>query len=961
MSLRICCPACKTVLTVNDDARGRNVRCTKCSTVLAVPAAVSSGGGPKPAVPTPSPTVASPPPQIAAPSVAVATPIQKPASGIQEPPKVVALATPIQKPASAIQESPKVVALATPIQKPASGIQEPPKVLAVATPIQKPGSDSASANPQHEAGDAASGVIKTKPKKSGFPIVILLVAGGGALFLFLSIFVVCGGAFFLFRSDSKPAEQQAKVKATAEKKKAADPIVETKPDPVPVPEPIVDPNAGKPLPAQIPEEIVKRVKGATAYLRVTRQGGGVSQGSGFFAIQPGIVITNAHVLGMLQAGSQPPIDVQVTVNSGESNEVKLEGTVLGVDRQSDLGIIRIGESPYLPKPLFLETDRKLIELQPVYIFGFPFGEQLGANITVTPSAVSSLRKNPTGGGLKEIQVNGGMHPGNSGGPVVNSYGNVVGVAVSVLQGTTINFAVPAENVRLIMDGRLADTIIGEPFLQDGQSRLPVRFTCLDPLKRVRELRVDVWTGAPGEPRVSMNQAQTAVPGDGQRQSHQITYRDGGGALDVPLPPLPPGKVYWLQPSVSTGRGVQWEASVPLAGPFNPLERKSANVLVSLTAQKERTVKLKSLQTITRTSGKRKDDSVYKIDADILEVLSPDPKGALLRTAFGPTAVSVEAGGKVRNDAQVNNVLRQMAPAFIIDSTNMLQRRSDRNLPNLQPFLRQEVIESYAQFCNSIEAVTVPMPNRALQPLETWQTKVPMILRGAGRVENADLALTCTFEGTRLRDKRSEGFISLTGIVQGRGLNSNKVGGHVTGKVAFDLTGGYIAQAIFKITSGYDVQGLQITDALDIHLDRSPGNPLNISPPTNFKPGPGLNQNLVLDGKILLKIDGTLTANDPPYVNPNFQNKNARMKVHNVKLEAGKLYAISLNSNAFDSYLVLTSPQGQVVAEDDDGGGFPNALIVYAPTQSGEYRITATAFDGQLGAYQLSVLELAAKK
>jgi S1-C subfamily serine protease len=61
------------------------------------------------------------------------------------------------------------------------------------------------------------------------------------------------------------------------------------------------------------------------------------------------------------------------------------------------------------------------------VFGFPFGKQLGKNITVSKTSVSSLRKKPNGT-LQDIQVNGGMHPGNSGGPVVDAMGQVVGVA-----------------------------------------------------------------------------------------------------------------------------------------------------------------------------------------------------------------------------------------------------------------------------------------------------------------------------------------------------------------------------------------------------------------------------------------------------------------------------------------------------------------------------------------------------
>lgn len=71
-----------------------------------------------------------------------------------------------------------------------------------------------------------------------------------------------------------------------------------------------------------------------------------------------------------------------------------------------------------------EVECSLTEVQRVYIFGFPKGSALGKEITVSESSVSSLRKDSEGS-LSQIQVNGGMQPGNSGGPVVDAGGAVL--------------------------------------------------------------------------------------------------------------------------------------------------------------------------------------------------------------------------------------------------------------------------------------------------------------------------------------------------------------------------------------------------------------------------------------------------------------------------------------------------------------------------------------------------------
>jgi S1-C subfamily serine protease len=212
------------------------------------------------------------------------------------------------------------------------------------------------------------------------------------------------------------------------------------------PEPAVP--AG-PVPADMAADVVQKVKQSTAYLRVRMATGEVAQGSGFFALERGIVITNAHVVGMVKGGS-PPRGVDVVMHSGEAGEARLAGTVIGVDRDNDLAVLRVqGDLSRLPPALAVVSAADLKELQNIYIFGFPFGTQLGKDITVSKSSVSSLRRR--GGVLKEVQVNGGMNPGNSGGPVTDARGVVVGVSVAGITNTQINFAVPGDFIRPLVE------------------------------------------------------------------------------------------------------------------------------------------------------------------------------------------------------------------------------------------------------------------------------------------------------------------------------------------------------------------------------------------------------------------------------------------------------------------------------------------------------------------------------
>lgn len=80
-----------------------------------------------------------------------------------------------------------------------------------------------------------------------------------------------------------------------------------------------------------------------------------------------------------------------------------------------------------------------------------------------------------------------------------------------------------------------------------------------------------------------------------------------------------------------------------------------------------------------------------------------------------------------------------------------------------------------------------------------------------------------------------------------------------------------------------------------------------------------------------------------------------MKVYDVKLTKGVTYLIEMNSSEIDPYLMLEDPTGKKITEDDDGGGFPNAKIVFSAPEDGDYRIIATTFQpNESGNFTLSV-------
>lgn len=188
-------------------------------------------------------------------------------------------------------------------------------------------------------------------------------------------------------------------------------------------------------PGRMDDATVARIKKATVYIRITGAKS-IYSGSGFF-VEKGLVVTNHHVINH-------PGRLEVVTQSGTAEARTYRAEVKLQDAAKDLAIIEVEGAP-APDTLKVADTATLRETHEVYAFGFPLGERLGQEITVTKTTVSSIR----GGGdrqRREVQLNGGLEKGNSGGPVTDTAGRVIGVSVSGIVGTNINFAIAAEEV-----------------------------------------------------------------------------------------------------------------------------------------------------------------------------------------------------------------------------------------------------------------------------------------------------------------------------------------------------------------------------------------------------------------------------------------------------------------------------------------------------------------------------------
>ncbi len=566
-----------------------------------------------------------------------------------------------------------------------------------------------------------------------------------------------------------------------------------------------------PAPAQdkpLDAATLKKVKAASVHIRVKLQDGRSASGSGFLTDEPGLVITNAHVLHMLDPDSRKPAQVEVTVHPGTDKSKTLPGTVLGVDRGSDLGAVRI-DAKDLPPPIPLGTAADLNETDTVYVFGFPFGTELGKEITVSKSSVSSLRK--VGTTLNKVQLNGGLNPGNSGGPVVDAKGRVVGVAVSGVRGTQIGFAIPAEVVGTFLNGRIVGSSVGQAYTEGDKRGIPITLDLIDPLARLKKVEVEIWSGPPGPPRPPGAREPAALPGDGPKV--KSVMRHGAGltvVADVPVPPLGEKQVYWMRPVITNGRGeTKWVMATPIA-PSLPLERRAAVLAFKPPANARVAAELTS-QGGFRLRNEDGEENALVLDFRAVmtqQYGKPDKTGIPVRLQYNQIALDVKIDQKPHPlPAEARKALGDaplLAADLVLDTDGGLAT-AKADLSRV-PKASQAVLDDLGeQALTSVEVLSVPLPGRKVDPTEKWKARRNLQIGSALISVPAQADLVYEFLGVRTLNKRDFALIEITGTVRGRRGDGVDVGGSVSGIALLSLETGEVLSGKVSVKADVDLR------------------------------------------------------------------------------------------------------------------------------------------------------------
>jgi S1-C subfamily serine protease len=191
-----------------------------------------------------------------------------------------------------------------------------------------------------------------------------------------------------------------------------------------------------------------------------------SLGSGFVVDKAGHVVTNYHVI---EGAKQ----VRVSFSNGSS----MKATVVGSDPSSDLAVLKVDASSRALTPLPLGNSDQIEVGDPVVAIGNPFG----LDRTVTAGIVSAIQRaisSPNGYTIDHvIQTDAAINHGNSGGPLLNGLGQVIGVNSQIETGTTatgnvgVGFAIPSNTVKTVMAQLIRQGHVDRAFI--GISAAPV--------------------------------------------------------------------------------------------------------------------------------------------------------------------------------------------------------------------------------------------------------------------------------------------------------------------------------------------------------------------------------------------------------------------------------------------------------------------------------------------------------
>ena len=237
----------------------------------------------------------------------------------------------------------------------------------------------------------------------------------------------------------------------------------------------------------------------------------VSSGTGFLIERDGYILTNHHVI----AGAQ-------RIGVVLSNASKYPAEVVAIDEYKDLALLKI-EGKDLPVAA-IGTSQRAEVMDHVMVLGFPLIEDVGPELSISDGRINSIRE---GGRIPWFQIDANVNPGNSGGPLVNDKGEVIGIAVAKLDAMKmmeqsgvvperINYAIPVDEATHLIRKAY-------PFGIEQLERKDL--TPKEIYAELRKATVLIVAFGPSQPSNSAPQSLVTEDISSWRQVHGLTVED----------------------------------------------------------------------------------------------------------------------------------------------------------------------------------------------------------------------------------------------------------------------------------------------------------------------------------------------------------------------------------------------------------------------------------------------------
>jgi len=193
-----------------------------------------------------------------------------------------------------------------------------------------------------------------------------------------------------------------------------------------------------------------------------------SQGSGFVVSDAGHVLTNSHVVSSAGAGSSVRGASRVYVVFADGD--RISGSIVGWDLFNDIGLVKVDPSDHAVAPLPLGDSSRAVVGEPVAAIGSPFGQESSLAVGVVSAierSIASLTSDYDVSGA--IQIDAPINHGNSGGPLLDARGRVIGINAQIRSDSGnaegVGFAIPINSARrsmeqLISSGKVAYAYVG---------------------------------------------------------------------------------------------------------------------------------------------------------------------------------------------------------------------------------------------------------------------------------------------------------------------------------------------------------------------------------------------------------------------------------------------------------------------------------------------------------------------